>query len=309
MTALAEKQKSILQESVARLLARTQNARGLQVEDLQERIEKSLNKYQPNASNAEIKEFTDSLNADDLCLIAACELGNESAWEDLVKNFDSTVKSAARSISKNSDDAEDLANSIWAELHGLRKDESGNLRRKISYYSGKGSLGGWLRAVVNQLAIDEFRKQSKFVQIEENREFENLANENEDGLVIPTHETPEQIFSEKQSRKDVAESLKEAIATLETEDKLLIKLYYFDNLNLKTIGATLGFHEATASRKLVRVQNDLRKSTEKILLTKFGWKETEVKNHLAETAEKLGFSVEKLFSIMIIFCLVQEIFR
>lgn len=309
MTALAEKQKSILQESVARLLARTRDARGLRVEDLQPRIEKSLNKYQPNASNDEIKEFTDSLNADDLCLIAACERGDESAWEDLVKNFDSTVKSAARSISKNSDDAEDLANSIWAELHGLRKDESGNLRRKISYYSGKGSLGGWLRAVVNQLAIDEFRKQSKFVQIEENREFENLANENEDGLVIPTHETPEQIFSEKQSRKDVAESLKEAIATLEAEDKLLIKLYYFDNLNLKTIGATLGFHEATASRKLVRVQNDLRKSTEKILLTKFGWKETEVKNHLAETAEKLGFSVEKLFSIMIIFCLVQEIFR
>jgi RNA polymerase sigma-70 factor, ECF subfamily len=308
MTALAEKNKSILQESVARLLARTQNARSLQIEDLQPRIEKSLNKYQPNASNAQIKEFIDSLNADDLCLITACERGDESAWEDLVKNFDSTVKSAARSISKNTDDAEDLANSIWAELHGLRKDDAGNLRRKISYYSGRGSLGGWLRAVVNQLAIDEFRKQSKFVQIEETREFENLANENEDGLVIPTHETPEQIFSEKQSQKDVSESLKEAIATLEAEDKLLIKLYYFDNLNLKTIGATLGFHEATASRKLVRVQNDLRKSTEKILQTKFGWKENEVRNNLAETAEKLGFSVEKLFSILIIFCIVQELF-
>ncbi|MCU0238614.1 MAG: sigma-70 family RNA polymerase sigma factor [Pyrinomonadaceae bacterium] len=308
MTALAEKNKSILQESVARLLARTQNARGLQIEDLQPRIEKSLNKYLPNASNTDIKEFIDSLNADDLCLIAACERGDESAWEDLVKNFDTTVKSAARSISKNADDAEDLANSIWAELHGLRKDADGNLRRKISYYSGRGSLGGWLRAVVNQLAIDEFRKQSKFVQIEETREFENLANENEDGLVIPTHETPEQIFSEKQSQKDVSESLKEAIATLEAEDKLLIKLYYFDNLNLKMIGATLGFHEATASRKLVRVQNDLRKSTEKILQTKFGWKENEVKNHLAETAEKLGFSVEKLFSILIIFCIMQELF-
>jgi RNA polymerase sigma-70 factor, ECF subfamily len=308
MTALAEKNKSILQESVARLLARTQNARSLQIEDLQPRIEKSLNKYQPNASNTDIKEFIDSLNADDLCLITACERGDESAWKDLVKNFDTTVKSAARSISKNTDDAEDLANSIWAELHGLRKDDAGNLRRKISYYSGRGSLGGWLRAVVNQLAIDEFRKQSKFVQIEETREFENLANENEDGLVIPTHETPEQIFSEKQSQKDVSESLKEAIATLEAEDKLIIKLYYFDNLNLKTIGATLGFHEATASRKLVRVQNDLRKSTEKILQTKFGWKENEVRNNLAETAEKLGFSVEKLFSILIIFCIVQELF-
>ncbi len=312
MTALAEKHKPILQESVARLLSRTQNARGLEIIDLADRVEKSLTKYQPNASHIEIKEFIDLLNADDLCLIAACERGDESAWEDLVKSFDSTVKSAARSISKNVDDAEDLANSIWAELHGLRKDADGNLRRKISYYSGRGSLGGWLRAVVNQLAIDEFRKQSKFVQIEENREFENLANESsgkeENELVLTVSENPENILSEKQATQDVAKALQEAIANLEAEDRLLIKLYYFDNLNLKTIGATLGFHEATASRKLVRVQSDLRKTTEKILQSKHGWKETEVKNHLAETAEKLGFSVEKLF-VIIIFCVVQEFFR
>ena len=49
-------------------------------------------------------------------------------------------------------------------------------RASLAYYSGRGSLGGWLRAVVSQLAIDEFRKQSKFVQIEEDREFDNLAS-------------------------------------------------------------------------------------------------------------------------------------
>jgi hypothetical protein len=34
---------------------------------------------------------------------------------------------------------------------------------------------------VSQLAVDQYRKQSKFVQIEEDREFENLANESSDG--------------------------------------------------------------------------------------------------------------------------------
>jgi len=53
-----------------------------------------------------------------LCLILACERGDETAWSDLVKNFDGTVKSAARKYAKNAEDAEDLAGSIWAELYG-----------------------------------------------------------------------------------------------------------------------------------------------------------------------------------------------
>ncbi len=91
----------------------------------------------------------------------------EAAWNDLVKSFDATVKSAARTISKNAEDAEDLAGSIWAELYGLKHDKDGKLKSKLSYYSGRGSLAGWLRAVTNQLAIDQFRKMKKLVQIEE----------------------------------------------------------------------------------------------------------------------------------------------
>ena len=72
--------------------------------------------------------------------------GDETAWADLVKNFDSTVKSAARKYAKNAEDTEDLAGSIWAELYGLKKDADGKLKTKLSYYSGRGSLAGWLRA-------------------------------------------------------------------------------------------------------------------------------------------------------------------
>ena len=312
-----EKHRSTIDEAVARVLSRAENSRRLEMSDLSLRIDSSLEKYilkaNEHASSAEIKEFIDELRADDLCLIVACEKGDDAAWEDLVKNFDATVKSAARKISSNAEDAEDLASSIWAELYGLKHDRSGRLKTKLSYYSGKGSLGGWLRAITNQLAIDEFRKQSKFVQIEENREFENLEYEasekSENSSVVSHSENPEEILTESRTAKDVTQALQQAIAGLEAEDKLILKLYYFDDLKLKDIGATLGFHEATASRKLVRVQSEVRKSVEKILRAEHGWSEAEVKRYLSETASKLGVNLEKMFTILTVLALAQEIFK
>lgn len=309
--------EKIVEESVAQLLSRAENSRGLQIDDLAARVGLALEKYlfkiNENVGHAEIKEFIDGIRADDLCLIVACEKGDETAWSDLVKSFDGVVKSAARKFAKNAEDAEDLAGSIWAELYGLKKDADGKLKTKLSYYSGRGSLAGWLRAVTNQLAIDQFRKDAKFVQIEEAREFENLAqssSENADNiLVVSKSENPENLFSEKQTAKDVSDALKQAIDELEPEEKLILKLYYFDDLKLKDIGNTLGFHEATASRKLVRIQTEIRKSVEKILQSKHGWKQEEVKRHLSDAASKLGISFEKLFTILLVLTLVQESFR
>jgi len=311
----AEKHKLTIDDALARLISRAANPRGLNAADIRERIIKSIEKYvlrdKENAGQGEIKEFVDGIRADDLCLIIACENGNETAWSDLVKSFDTTVKSAARKVSNNAEDAEDLASSIWAELYGLKRDQSGKLKTKLSYYSGRGSLAGWLRAIVSQLAIDQFRKESKFVQIEEDRDFENLANESSEktgnASVVSRSENPENLFGNAEAQKDVTAALKQAIAELQSEDKLILKLYYFDDLKLKDIGNTLGFHEATASRKLVRVQTEIRKSVEKILCAKHGWKQEEVRRHLSETAQLLGISIEKLFAVVLFFVLVQEI--
>lgn len=312
----ALKHQNTINESITRLLARAANSRGLETADLETRIGATVEKYvftdSPNAGSAEINDFVDALNADDLCLIAACEKSDETAWAELVEKYDATVKSAARKISASVDDADDLASSIWAELYGLKKKD-GKARGKLAYYSGRGSLAGWLRAVVAQLAVDQFRKTSRFVQIEETREFENLAQSSaehsENSKVVHQTETPEEQLSDSEAKRDVSNALKQAVSELAAEDRLITKLYYFDDLKLKDIGATLGFHEATASRKLVRIQTEIRKSVEKILCEKYGWRREEVKRHLAETASKLDLSVEKLFGWLILAVLMQEYWR
>ncbi len=312
MSPIAEKHRSTVDEAIEHLISRAENSRGLRGSNVKQSVEATREIYllrdNPNAAHIEIENFVHEIRADDLCLIVACESGDEQAWEYLVANFDSTVKSAARKISSNNEDAEDLASSIWAELYGLRQDADGNKKCKLAYYSGRGSLAGWLRAVVSQLAVDQFRKTSKFVQIEEDREFENLASEasNDGNHLGPHTENPEELLTEKQTSSDVSEALSASIAGLEAEDRLILKLYYFDDLKLKDIAATFGYHEATASRKLTRVQTEIRKSVEKSLRTQHGWTDSEVKRHLSDTAVGLGINLETMFAILTFAVLVQD---
>lgn len=311
MTSLAPKFSSTIDEAIVQLLSRCETPHGLSVDDLRPRIVAAIEKYlgSDNLQNSEIKSFIDEIRADELCLIIACENGDEKAWEDLVRGFDATVRSAARKITSSGEDAEDLASSIWAELYGLRVDASGNKKSKLAYYSGRGSLGGWLRAVVSQLAVDEFRKQSKYVQVEEDREFENLANEagNDDNNHFVAHtDTPEEIFTAGQTSADVTAALSAAIDGLDAEDRLILKMYYFDDLKLKEIASTFGYHEATASRRLTRIQSEIRKKVEKGLRERHGWSETEVKDHLSETAASLGINLETMFAVLMLAAMVQD---
>jgi RNA polymerase sigma-70 factor (ECF subfamily) len=215
-----------------------------------------------------------------------------------VERFTATVRSAARSASSNEDAAEDLAQSIWAELYGLRTRADGRPASKLAYYSGRGSLAGWLRAVIAQLAVDTFRKQSKLVQTEEDTELERLAC---DAVVSETQtfaprgmQNPEQALSNRFAQKDLQAALKNAVRELEAEDRLLVKLYYFDNLRLREAGVVLGVHEATASRRLTRIQTDLRKRVSQILVDEKGWTMAETERSFAEVARYLDTDLEAL---------------
>jgi RNA polymerase sigma-70 factor len=294
----------LIEEGAKRLLARATQSRSLDMLSLSGRLRSTLEKYllkdNPDASAKAVNDFLDAIRADDLCLIVACERGDENAWNDLVEGYGTTVRSAARSASSNEDAAEDLAQSIWAELHGLKIRADGRAAGKLAYYSGVGSLGGWLRAVVGQLAIDQHRKQARLVQTEEEPEMDRLSRESHQtdqvfvGGSVPLN--PEDSFANKVAGADVEKALARAIAELGAEDRLLVKLYYFDGLRLREAGAVLGVHEATASRRLTRVHGDLRQRVGAILMTENGWTKLETDRSLAEVTSHLEVDLEPMVS-------------
>jgi RNA polymerase sigma-70 factor (ECF subfamily) len=291
--------EKLLNEGAARLLKRASDSRSLKRESLVPRISAAVDKYllrnDANTPREEMAKFIDEMQADDLCLIIACERGDESAWSDLVERFTATVRSAARSASSNEDAAEDLAQSIWAELYGLRTRKDGTTASKLAYYSGRGSLAGWLRAGVAQHAVDMFRKQSRLVQTEEDADLDRLARDtqvSEGQPVLAGVANPEESMSNRFAQADMQQAFNTAVKELDAEDRLLVKLYYFDNLRLKEAGAVLGVHEATASRRLTRIQTDLRKRVTKILVDERGWTQAETERSFAEVAQHLDTDLE-----------------
>lgn len=283
-----------------RALARAANQRSLAAECLTPRLRASADKYvfkhDPAADAAAVESFLDGLHADDLCLVIACERGDEHAWNDLFQGYGATVRSAARSASSNEAMADDVAQSIWAELHGLKSRADGSPGGKLAYYSGVGSLGGWLRAVVGQLAVDQHRRQTKLVQADEDADLDRMALDETDGGDGAFHSasTPEDLLTTNLASADVEKALGRALEEMADEDRLLMKLYYFDGLRLREAGAVLGVHEATASRRLTRIHGEVREKVESILMKEHGWTKAEAARSLAEVAANLQTDVEPM---------------
>lgn len=292
-----------MREGVARLLARAVEARALDVAALVPRVgavlEKYLLRHRPEASAVEIDSFLDALRADDLCLVVACERGDEAAWSDLMGQFRATVLSAARGASANEGAAEELAQSVWADLYGLRARADGSASGKLAYYSGCGSLGGWLRAVVGQLAVDRHRKSARLVQTEEAADFDRLTQEQHeetDHFSVAAQADPEHALAGRETADALTGALADALAGLDAEDRLLIKLYYFDDLRLREAGAVLGVHEATASRRLTRLHTEVRKRVEAFLVARYGWTKQEAAHTLADAATHLDTDLRRMLT-------------
>ncbi|MGH9928868.1 MAG: RNA polymerase sigma factor [Pyrinomonadaceae bacterium] len=303
MSQRTEHIEKLFAEGASRLLGRATDNHGLTGETLIPRVKAAVGKYilrdNPQASLEVLRDFIDKLQADDLCLIVACEQGNQKAWTDLVERFSATVRSAARSASSNEEGAEDLAQSIWAELHGLRLREDGRPAGKLAYYSGRGSLAGWLRAVVAQLAVDQHRKQSRLVQTEEDADFDRIIQHGQDENSWSGHGStpnPELQISAKLASAQLQKALAESIKQMSAEDRLLVKLYYFDGLRLREAGALLGVHEATASRRLTRIHGELRQQVERLLIEQEGWTKPETARAFSEVALNLEADLEPLLA-------------
>src|SRR6266516_7321494 len=303
LTDNSEQVEKLIVEGAKRLLERATDSRSLDTSAISGRLRSALQKYllkdEPRAPAESVNKFLDAVRADDLCLIVACERGDEGAWSDLVEGHGATVRSAARSASSNEDAAEDLAQSIWAELHGLKARDDGRAAGKLAYYSGVGSLGGWLRAVVGQLAIDQHRKQARFVQTEEEPEMDRLSrssHQSEQVFAANPALNPEESLASQRAGAHVEQALTRAIAEMADEDRRLVKLYYFDGLRLREAGAVLGVHEATASRRLNRIHLEIRRRVEASLIEEHKWTKTEIDAGLSQVASILQTDVETMLS-------------
>jgi RNA polymerase sigma-70 factor (ECF subfamily) len=208
-------------------------------------LEEILRKYVPNAEPGAKAEFCSGLRLEELALARACAAGSERAWEDFISRYRQKLHGMALQITREAAHAAELADSIFAELYGLSERE-GVRNSKFVFYTGRGSLEGWLRTVMAQEFINRYRKQKRTVSLEE---------QTEDGVQFVANQ-PEPVRS-GDGRLEAATDA--ALGELSAEDRFTLASYYLDGRTLAEIARTLGLHESSVSRRLDRLSADLRK--------------------------------------------------
>lgn len=212
-----------------------------------------------------VAQYGQRLHAEDLALVAACMAGHEPAWSYFVERYRPALRRAARAMAgANSCEGEELADSLWAELYGVR--DSASVRRPLlDYYHGRSSLLTWLRAVLAQRYVDWWRAACRTQPLEHNK-----AGPPSSCQVQPAataEELPEPDRAAMVARFESA--LRAALASLAQRDRLCLAYYYLQELTLAEIGRLLAEHEATVSRRLERVRRQIRKAVENSLSQEF----------------------------------------
>ncbi|MBI4521077.1 MAG: sigma-70 family RNA polymerase sigma factor, partial [Gemmatimonadetes bacterium] len=108
-----------------------------------------------SAGARELERALASLHLEDLAIGCACEAGSEAAWEHFVREQRPALYRAADALDP-SGGARELADSLYAELYGLRERE-GERQSLFRYFHGRSSLATWLRAVLSQRYVDRVR--------------------------------------------------------------------------------------------------------------------------------------------------------
>jgi RNA polymerase sigma-70 factor len=183
-----------------------------------------------------VRQFIKELQHGDLYLALACARGNESAWWEFDRRYRSFVERLARHLLTTRADADEIIDHIYAELFGT-KIVDGVRQSKFRTYTGRGTLQGWLRAVVSHAVIDFYRRRTDEVSLDK---LEEIGEEPRmrHSRASHAHRAEESMLANvvrERYRTATVAALDHALATLDDHEKLLLMYYHVDGLKLREI--------------------------------------------------------------------------
>lgn len=195
-----------------------------------------------SASRAQIAAFWRALQLPDLALAHACALGREAAWDRFIKLYREPMTQAAIGITGSASAGNELADSLYSEMFGLT-ERDGQRCSPLAYYSGRGSLKGFLRASLAQRHVDHHRRTG--------RETSLPPGELAAAPVAPA--PPPNLLAQ------LKDSLAATLGRLDPEERFVLSSWFLDRRTLLEISRTLRVHEATVSRRIGRLTDRLHK--------------------------------------------------
>jgi RNA polymerase sigma-70 factor, ECF subfamily len=160
-------------------------------------------------------------------MIEACKQGDRAAFHLLFEAHKDKVYSIALHYSNDEAMARDVTQQVFLKLFTT-----------ISQFRKDAEFTTWLYRIVANTCIDEHRKRKRFVQFSPEIEVNNMSAKGSQ--------------EEAYQRKQMAESVRGAIAELTPKLRLPVLLKYVEGLSYEEIAETLGCSIGTVSSRLNR---------------------------------------------------------
>jgi RNA polymerase sigma-70 factor (ECF subfamily) len=237
-----------------------------------------------------------ALHAGDLYLACACAAGVPEALEALEREHLARIREFAASVDSSPEFVKELTQRLRARVlvgggggggvgggggsggSGGSGDEGGAAPR-IATYSGRGSLGGWIRVAAVRLARDLSRAERA-----EARKREDLAPEVVD---------PELGYLKRAYGEAVSRAVQDALAALDGDARTLLKMHYVDGLSIEQVGVVFGKSRATSARMLASARMTLLASIRERLVGIVGVRADEADSLLAFVRSRLDVSLAR----------------
>ena len=238
-----------------------------------------------------LEEYLKTLYVEDLALACGCMQGTEDAWEYFVREYQGYLRAAAGAITKGSragGDAQELADSLFAELFGLADGKRGE-HSLFRYFHGRSSLKTWLRTILAQRQVDCIRERRRWKAYE--------GDDGEEKIALSGERMRQPALDPHRERyvTRFVVALETSLAGLERNDFQRLELYYARQLTLAEIGKKLGEHESSVSRSLERIRRELRGSIETLLMAPPPLSQPEILLCFQYAAEDSPIDFRKLF--------------
>jgi len=217
----------------------------------------------------------------DVELARRCLAGDESAWERFVLEYRPVLHRAAQALDP-SGGAREIADSLYAELYGIRSAREDQPRSLFRYFTGRSSLATWLRAVLVQRYIDRKRAARRLEPLPD--EGANAVGAARSARALSA--APADVDRDRRVGL-VRTALARAVAQLASRDRLRLACYYAQELTLAETGRALGEHEATVSRQIARTRRVLRDAVARDLVNA-GLGDSEVAECFRDAAQDPG---------------------
>jgi RNA polymerase sigma factor (sigma-70 family) len=168
----------------------------------------------------------------------------------------------------NSSRASEIADSLWADLYGMRSS-NGDRRSPLDQYGGRSSLMSWMRVVVTRLEADRWRATRRMEPLDDERERNSTLTVNGTGTEPPDPDRARLLAA-------LVQSMRAALNELSADDRLRLSYYYVQDLTLAQTAALIGEHESSASRNLARARTAIRECVTRTLRREYHFSDDQI---------------------------------